>query len=254
MAKTTLGKGAVSVIHEAIDRLFDRLKARVLGSAYTDKRVRVGIVPDLTLHGLFQQASVEERNRPNIDLLNSLLRTASGYIDAQRLATKTKAVHAVESALREAEHKGVEHNVEDALSMELVDVWKQATDGVKKIIDTEATHVRNTGTLDGILKVNAASGIEDPNVFFIVVRDQHLCEECKRLHMLPSGKPRVWKLSQLGHSYHKRGDENPKLGGLHPHCRCSLGTLLPGYGFDADGMISYIDPQHDEYESQHSSE
>jgi hypothetical protein len=251
MAKTTLGKGAVKIIHAAIDRLFDRLKARVLGGSWTDKRVYVGVIPDLTLAGLFRQASIEERNRPNIELLESLLRTADGYIDAQRIATKTKIVHAVESALREAEHKGVDHNMEDALSVELSNVWQGATEGVKKIVDTEATHVRNTGTLDGILKVNAASGIEDPAVFFIVVRDDHLCEECRRLHLLPSGKPRVWRLSQLGHGYHKRGDESPKIGGLHPHCRCSLGTLLPSYGFDESGMIAYIGPGHDEYKSQH---
>lgn len=255
MAKTTLGKGAVSAIHNAIDRLFDRLKARVLGGAYTDKRVHVGVVPDLTLSGLFRQASVEERNRPNLDLRDSLLRNADGYIDAQRVATKTRAVHAIESALREAEHRDVDHNVDDALSMELTDVWKHATEGVKKIVDTEATHVRNTGTLDGILKVNAASGVEDPNVFFIVVRDEHLCEECKRLHLRDDGvTPRVWKLSQLGHGYHKRGQDNPKLGGLHPHCRCSLGTLLPGYGFDDAGMITYIGPDHDEHSEQSSSE
>ena len=252
MAKITLGKGAVRSIHNAIDKLFDRLKARVLGGGYTDKRVRVGITPDFTLGGLFRQASVEERNRPNIELLDSLLRDANGYIDTQRLSTKTKAVHAVEAALREAEHKGVDHNVADALSMELTNVWKQATEGVKKIVDTEATHVRNTGTLDGILKVNAASGIDDPTVFFIVVRDEHLCDECKRLHLRDDGvTPRVWKLSQLGHGYHKRGDESPKLGGLHPHCRCSLGTLLPGYGFDGSGMIHFINPEHDEYEHQH---
>lgn len=254
MIKSTLGKGAVKVIHDAIDLLYDRLKARVLGGSWTDKRVHVGISPDLTLPGIFKQASVEERNRPNIDLLESLLRTANGYLDAQKIASKTKTVHAVEAALREAEQKGVDHNMEDALSMELVDVWKKATDDVKKIVDTEATHVRNTGTLDGILKVNAASGIEDPNVFFIVVRDDSLCDECRKLHLLPSGKPRVWKLSQVGHGYHKRGDENPKLGGLHPHCRCSLGTLLPGYGFDDAGMVHYISPDHDEYEAQNGME
>lgn len=251
MAKITLGKGAVKAIHSAIDKLFDRLSARVLGGAYRDKRVGMGIVPDFTLSELFRQASVEERNKPNLDLLKSLLRNAAGYIEAQRVSTKTKTVHAVESALREAEHKGVDHNVGDALSMELTNVWKKATDDVKKIVDTEATHVRNTGTLDGILKVAAANGIEDPTVFFIVVRDEHLCDECKRLHLREDGvTPRVWKMSQLGHGYHKRGEPDPKIGGLHPHCRCTLGTLLPGYGFDASGMITYIAPNHDEYETQ----
>lgn len=251
MAKITLGKGAVRVIHAAIDKLFDRLKARVLGGGYTDKKVRVGIVPDLTLPGLFRQASVEERNRPNIELMESLMRTAEGYLEAQRVATKTKTVHAVESFLREAEHRGEEADMSTVLGGQLSSIMESAEDGVKKIVDTEATHVRNVGTLDGILKVNTAAGVDDPTVFFIVVRDEHLCDECKRLHLLDDEvTPRVWKLSQLGHGYHKRGEENPKLGGLHPHCRCSLGTLLPGYGFKA-GMVHYISPDHDEYSKQH---
>lgn len=251
VAKIVLGKGAVRAIHIAIDRLFDRLKRRVLGEGYVDKRIRLGVVPDLTLPSLFRQASVEERNRPNIDLMESLMRTAEGYLEAQRIATKTKTVHAVESFLREAEHRDEDIDFSTVLGGQLSSIMEHAEDGVKRIVDTEATHVRNVGTLDGILKVNTASGVEDPTVFFIVVRDEHLCDECKRLHLLDDGvTPRVWKLSQVGHGYHKRGEENPKLGGLHPNCRCSLGTLLPGYGFKG-GMVHFISPDHDEYEKQH---
>jgi hypothetical protein len=43
----------------------------------------------------------------------------------------------------------------------------------------------------------------------------------------------------LGHGYHKKGEPNPKVGGLHPHCRCTMVTLMPGYGFDAGGMIKF---------------
>jgi hypothetical protein len=47
----------------------------------------------------------------------------------------------------------------------------KAEDGVKRILDTEASNARNMGSLDGIIKVNAFSGIEDPIVYFVVVRD-----------------------------------------------------------------------------------
>lgn len=255
MAKTTLGKGAVRAIHDVLDRLFDRLKVRVLGNTWVDKRIKMDVIPELTLSGLFRQASIEERNKPDEDLEQSLLRTADGYLEAQRIAMKTRTVHAVESFLREAEHKGVDTDVETVLGGELGSITRNVTEGVKKIIDTEATHVRNTGTLDGLLKVNAGVGIEDPTVFFIVVRDEDLCEECRRLHLLDDGvTPRVWKLSQIGHGYHKRGEDNPKLGGLHPHCRCSLGTVLPSFGFNDSGMITYIGPNHDEFKKQNGTE
>jgi len=255
MAKTTLGKGAVQKIHSILDQLFDRLKVRVLGNTLTDKNVEIKVIPELTLSGLFRQSSEEERNKPDLDLEQSLLRTADGYIEAQRVAMKTRTVHAVESFLREAEHKNIDTDVQTVLGGELGSITRAVTDGVKRIIDTEATHVRNLGTLDGILKVNASIGVEDPTVFFIVVRDGDLCDECRRLHLQDDGvTPRTWKLSQLGHGYHKKGDSEPKLGGLHPHCRCSLGTVLDGYGFNEKGMIHYIGPNHDEHKKQNNNE
>lgn len=36
---------------------------------------------------------------------------------------------------------------------------------------------------------------------------------------MPDGiTPRLWKLSEVGSGYHRKGDESPKLGGLHPNC------------------------------------
>ena len=85
----------------------------------------------------------------------------------------------------------------------------------------------------------------------MTVRDQHRCDECTRLHMMPDGvTPKVWKLSDVGSGYHKKGQSQPKVGGLHPHCRCMLTHLLSGYGFDASGRVTYIAAGHDEYENQ----
>lgn len=247
MAKITLGKGAVKAIHNVIDDLFDRLKARVLGGEYGHKQIKIGI----TLPDLFKQASVEERNKPNQSLMDSLTRNAEGYIDAQRIAARTKTVQSVESFLRENEDSEEPMSLEEELGGQLHEILQTAEDGVKRIVDTEATHVRNQGTLDGIVKINAATGVDDPTVFFIVVRDGELCEECRRLHLLENGiTPRLWRLSQVGYGYHKKGQDIPNIGGLHPHCRCSLGTLLPGYGFDGKGMVTYIDQDHDEYAKQ----
>jgi hypothetical protein len=93
--------------------------------------------------------------------------------------------------------------------------------------------------------------IDDPVVYWVIVRDEHVCGECVRLHMLPDGvTPRCWYLSEVGHGYHKKGQDNPKVGGLHPHCRCSMVTLLPGYGFSASGNVAFISLNHDEVARQ----
>ena len=69
--------------------------------------------------------------------------------------------------------------------------------------------------------------------------------------MLPDGvTPRVWKLSEVGAGYHKKGDLNPKIAGLHPHCRCCLTSLLNGFGFNSSGMVTYIGKGHDEFAKQ----
>ncbi len=178
------------------------------------------------------------------------MRIAEGYIEAQRHNTKAQVVKAVSSFLSDAWAKGVDTDIETVLGGELASVWGKATAGMHRIVDTEASNARNMGTLDGIIKVNTVNSIEDPVVYFIVVRDDSLCSECKRLHLLEDGiTPRLWRLSQVKHGYHVKGENVPSLGGEHPHCRCTLSTLLPGYGFEG-GSITFISLDHDEYKKQ----
>lgn len=245
---------AVKLINKAVDELFDRLHERVRGDkawSHGGKRLRIAFKKENTLQGLFEAASKEEGVNPHVDVVKPLLNIASAYVDAVREKTKAKVVQGVQSFIQEAATKGVATNVETVLGGHLADVWKETTNDIKRIIETETTVVRNTGLMDGILRTNAMMGVEDPTVFFIIVRDGNACGECTRLHMLDDGvTPRVWKMSELGSGYHKKGDANPKVGGLHPHCRCQLGTLMPGFGFNGAGRVSYIAPGHDEYAKQ----
>ena len=88
-------------------------------------------------------------------------------------------------------------------------------------------------------------------VFFSVIIDDVTGKEEFKLHLLPDRKtPRVWFLSEIGAEYHKKGDSNPKLAGLHPNCRCKLTYLAPGWGFTKDGKVTYIGPDHDEISKQ----
>jgi hypothetical protein len=69
---------------------------------------------------------------------------------------------------------------------------------------------------------------------------------------MPDGiTPKVYKLSQASSGHHHRGENDPKIQGLHPACRHTMVTILRGFGFE-NGKISYISPGHDEYSRQNT--
>jgi hypothetical protein len=75
----------------------------------------------------------------------------------------------------------------------------------------------------------------------------HNCDECRTIHMLPDGvTPRVWLSSEVETGYHKKGTDRPSWSLLHPHCRCALTTLIPGFGFTTEGLVTWIGEKHDE--------
>jgi hypothetical protein len=244
---------ATKAIHKAVSDLFDKAKARLFARPPVSQTLKVAISPTFSLPGLFTAASRDEAANPDATILRTLLSHAENYVDSYQEATKAKVTKAVDTWLQEAALTGVKTNLETVLGGELAEVWGKVTGDMKRLVETEGTNARNTGSLDGILRVNAAHEIEDPVVYFVVVRDSHLCLECKRLHMLDDGiTPRLWYISELGHGYHHKGESNPKLGGLHPNCRCSLVTLMPGFGFK-NGFVSFIKLHHNELEEQRNT-
>lgn len=254
MPRNTMGPAAIKRISDAIDLLFDKISKRLLGRT-TDKTIAIkvgGYVPELTLPALLTAAAQEERTKPSSETVNSLVEIAQGYINAQKETAKSRVVKEVDSWLQEASKKKIKTDLSTVLEGRLSEVFGKVEASVKKIVDTEATTARNIGTLEGITKIAAGSGSDDPVVIFIVVRDNSLCSECKRLHLLPDGiTPRAWLLSEVAHSYHQKVDDFPSIGGEHPNCRCSLAYLGRGYGF-VNGKIAYIGPDHDELKRQRS--
>lgn len=238
----------IKIIERSVDKVFDRLKTRFLGPKRGAKTIGYQFKPELSLAALFLDATKNEGNvKPDKDLLRSLMAVAEKHIESQRDNTKAMVVRAVDAFLRENK-KGT---LKTVLGGQLADIWKKTAESTAKIIDTEGTTARNAGTLDGIVKVNASMGIDDPFVYFVVVHDHLLCKDCLNLHLMPDqNTPRVYRLSDIGHGYHKKGDLNPKIGGLHPHCRCSLVSLMPGYGFDSGGRVKFISKEHNEYDEQ----
>lgn len=247
-----LTAAAVERINEAVDDLFDRAKLRLLGPKAVPKRLYVGFRRPHSLPGVFEAASAEEGVVPDLETLDQLISTASNYLDSLRLRSKAKIVTAVQAFVSEAGGEAANTSaLQIALEAQLYELFGQIKMETRRIVDTETQKARNIGGLEGIIKVNAAVGVKDPVVFFVVVRDTELCEECRRLHMLPDGKtPRVWKLSELAHGYHKRGDPQPSVEGLHPHCRCSCSTLMPGFGFSEAGYVTWKGEAYDELEVQ----
>lgn len=248
----TLGPGAIRVINRAVDDVFDRAKIRILGPQSISRRLYVGgYNRHLSLPGIFESAAREEGTIPNLEQLAQILKIAGNYIDSTRERTKAMVVKEVQSFLTDAHHKKVDTDLQTVLGGKLSDVWTDTVTKMRQIIEAEANTTKNVGVLDGIMRINAVSGIDDPCVYFVVVRDRFLCDECKRLHLMPDEKtPRLWLMSEITSGYHKKGDPTPAMGGLHPHCRCTLVTLMPSYGFSKDGFVQYIGRDHNEFEAQ----
>ncbi len=246
-----LPRAAIIKIEEAVDKMFDHAKVRFLGPQSVSKRLYVAVRRDLSLPGLFEAAHMSNRGMPDLEVLDSLMRTAGNYLDATRLRAKARVVKEVQSFMRDAVNAGEEVDFGTVLGGKLSDLWGSVTSDVRRIYDTEAQQTRGLGVVDGIARANASQGIEDAVIFFVVVRDGALCDECKRLHLLPDKiTPRVYYLSEVQHAYHKKDEDKPCVGGLHPHCRCSMTTLMPGFGFDKGGMVIWKKVGHDEIKRQ----
>jgi hypothetical protein len=250
-----LGQAAQDLIAAKVDDWFDKLKLRYFGPGRWQGHKQIVIqtwhAPELTLPGVLSAASALEGVRADEGTSETLIKLANGFLDATRERTKAQVLREVTTFLTEAQASGVKTDVATVLGGKLAEVMGKVHTQVDTIIDAETSIAKNTGLMDGITRINAHLGIGDPAVYFIVVHDNLLCKECRRVHLLEDGvTPRLWLLSEVKHGYHTRGEDLPSIGGLHPHCRCTMATLMPGYGFTASGMVTYQAPDWDEFKRQ----
>ena len=236
-----LTASVIKTIESEIDTVFDDAKARFLGNS---KRLVISVIKDLTLPGIFEQAALDEGGIPDKGTLNSILTVAENYLDSARAKAKAEIVAKIQGFVDQAQFsEDNEAELRKQLQDTLNETWKGVSVNLETILDTEAQKTKNISLLDGIVRINASQDVNDPTVFWIVTRagKDHPCEECAKIHLMPNGIiPRLWKMSEVSYQYHKRGDSSPSVSGLHPHCMCTLTTLLPGYGFDANGRVTYI--------------
>lgn len=244
-------------VRAAVERMFDEMALSLLGSLPSLRGKGKALVvssgrPAWTLAHLFLQAMGGLRpNEVEQDALRGTLESARGYIEAVRAKTQSAVAEGLDAYLKESAALGTAPT-EDGVR----EVFRREAEAARRKIEAvtayEATRARNAGSAVGISRAAAAAGESDPVVFFVVVRDGKACAECTRLHLMGDGvTPRLWRLSELGHGYHKRGDESPKVGGLHPGCRCPLTYLARGYGFKG-GRVAYVGDGHDELAAQRS--
>lgn len=242
------GKEALSKI---VEDIFDNVALQLIGDIpklQDKKRLIISSEPNFNLAHLFVQAM---KNRtPNTverDALKSLLTTSHGYIESLKSKTMASVTDRIDGLAREARMQKRTIRKEDVQAI-IDEEFKKAKTHLTVIAEAESTKFRNFGTMMDITRVSSSVGDEDPTVFFVVVKDNVTCKECLRLHLMDDGvTPRLWKLSQLKQSYHKRGADAPSAFGLHPHCRCTLVYLTRGFSFDKYGKLTYKEEQYDAY-------
>lgn len=258
MPRHQLSEGAREEIEKKVDRMFDRLLSRFIGSSVLPSKImgfEVISDPILSLPGMYVSATAEG-GAPGVamETFKSLARISANYINGVREQTKAKLIHAVDNAIARTGRED-SNLVLQELEAQLETLWTKATAHLTKILETETSNARNEGIHEGITRMSASLGIQDPVVFKIVVKDEVLCETCKALWLMPDMiTPRLYYMSELAHGYmtdHKH--PHPTVGTTHPHCRCTMTFLNPGFGFDGAGKVHWVTEGHNEIENQRGS-
>lgn len=244
---------AVEAIEKMVGERFDSIAMQFLGivpKITKEKRIVFSTAKN-SLTSLFLQAlGTRDPNKDEEDTLKVILRIANGYVEALKERTQARIVQNINAYMLDQNSKREPISVDKTKNIFREEMDK-AGKHFKLIANTESNKTTNIGTALQISKVGESNGEQDPTVFFIVTVDDVTGSEEFILHLLPDRKtPRLWKLSEIGNTYHKKGESNPKFAGLHPNCRCKLTYLAQGFGFDGDGRVTYIGPDHDEFEKQ----
>lgn len=250
-------KGLSLKAFEAIERLiknrFDSITMRFLGlipKAPKDKQIIFTTSKDNMISLFLQALGSKEPNAVEEQTLKTMMRVASGYLDALRDRSASKIMHDIDSYVTNQSLKQAPISVKKIDKIINKEMGK-AGSHLKMIVNSESNKASNVGAALQISKLAEQKKIGDPTVFFVVTIDDVTGPEEFILHLLPDHKtPRLWKLSEIGAEYHKVGDPNPKLPGLHPNCRCKLAYLPIGWGFDANGKLKFIGLDHDEFKVQ----
>jgi hypothetical protein len=186
------------------------------------------------------------------DYAKSLVQNAANYVTSLRDKTKAGLIEAVDAYIQQEEGAGRKASramINDIIAKEM----EKAKSHVKMIAEAESTKVRNGAVAADIERVGKSLSIQDPSVYFVVIKDGKTCQYCLRNHFMDDRvTPKVLKLSEVKKTYlttQERKDGMCSIAGQHPHCRCSMVFLAPGFGFEA-GRMKWVGYGHDEHSRQ----
>ena len=244
---------AVEAIEKMIGSKFDAITLKLLGiipKVSKEKRIIFSTSRDNMISLFLQSLASRDPNKLEETTLKTMLTVASGYLDGVKERTTARIIQDVDAYIKNQSNKKEPVSTEKVSEIISSDM-NRAKNHIKLIANAETNKAVNVGTALQISRIADGKGEEDPTVFFIVTVDDVTGPEEFVLHLLKDKKtPRVWKLSEIGSEYHKIGDSNPKLPGLHPNCRCKLTYLAKGYGFSKTGHVKFVDMDYDEFKVQ----
>lgn len=243
-------------IYKVVDSMFDRFLDRFVGR-HREGPAHYGQYAD-TLGGILTASSMDFGVKPDSNTIETVKDISLAYVQSERARTKAQIAVAVNAAWQEAkDNKKIDWKAKARqLTMQ---VMKDTESRMSLIIDTEVQRARSLGILTATQKISEALKIDDPMVYFVIARgtsgkpQSDVCSECIRLHLMPDRiTPRVYRLAELNGGYHKKGDPNPSILGLHPHCRCTMCPIYKGYGFNAQGQLGFVSLNFSEFKKQRS--
>lgn len=241
-------------VGKIVNDMFDNIALQLIGDIPRLKGKRLAIISmdrHFGLAHLFVQAM--QNKTPNSieqDLLRGLLNSTDGYIESLKNKTRSNVTEAIDGLARKAQLGGTKVD-QSAIELIIKEEMVKSRAHMLAIVESEATKLRNLGTLMNISRMATSVGDNDPTVYFVVLKDEITCKECIRLHLMPDKTtPRLWKFSELKQGYHKRNEDQPSAFGLHPHCRCTLVYLSKGFMFDEKGKTTYHSENHDAFKGQ----
>lgn len=204
-------------IEDIVNLLFDKLKVRLLGRFFRGPKIVFEMVgeeldPLLTLEGLYRHAltiSAGANLKPSVKTMRSLSEITDNYLEAEKLKTINRVVAAVDQGAND-----------DEIDKLLGEVFESAEPSVSKIVNTETRNYQANAEREGILKVSASVGEDDPTVLKYGSLDEKTCQCCLKLwHSKDNPRiPKVYKLSQLQDGYCDHKDPKPTILATHPHC------------------------------------
>jgi hypothetical protein len=246
LAKDSIGK--------TVDNMFDNIALQLIGEIPRLRNKKLAIVSmehHYGLANLFVKAMQDKvPTQLEQELLKGLLVSADGYIESLKNKTRSNVAEAMDGIARTAKMNKMKVSEEQVAAV-LKEEMTKARAHMMAIVESEASKLRNLGTLMNISRMATSVNDDDPSVFFVVVKDGATCKECIRLHLMEDEiTPKVYRISELKQGYHKRGENNPSAFGLHPHCRCTIVYLSKGFAFNKEGKTTYHSENYDAYKDQ----